>query len=152
MNRLPLLLALCLAACAPAASPAPAKTPAGVHRLGAVAQLQSQLTIGLQLQGSGISSTWSSGAIFNNPSPGSQIPVALAAGNNAIPVPAGARAIILIPTPSSVVVKMFKTLVGDTGSQMSNTDPTVFSFVPGSLPSNVWINATAADSVFVFFT
>jgi hypothetical protein len=155
--RLGLLFAftLALAGC-PSGGPSPLATDGGErpspHRLGALTSLQSQLTIGLQLQGSGIASSWSSGTIANNPSPGQQLPVTLANGNNAIAVPTNARAIIVVPTPTSTVAKLFKTVSGDTGTQMSNTDPLVFPFVPGSVPATVYINAAASDSVFVFFT
>ena len=94
---------------------------------------------------------WTSGPIVNTPSPGMQEPVALAIGSNTIAVPAGTLWVKVVPQPTGAAKTWRGGTSGDAGTRMHPTYPFTFFFDPASLPANIYITATAVETVMVVF-
>ena len=92
---------------------------------------------------------WSSGPIYNTPSPAFEGPIPLTNGTTAIPIPAGSLWIKIIPTTTGAQKTWKGANSGDTGTRMHPTLPVTFWFDPAAVPSNVYIAALAAETVYV---
>jgi hypothetical protein len=82
-----------------------------------------------------------------NPSCPGALPVnvALSAGFNAIPVPPGAVAMLLIPPVGSVNAKTLKGVTGDTGFAMNPAALGIYPFVVGA--TTVGITSAGVETV-----
>lgn len=72
--------------------------------------------------------------------------IALASGDNTVSVPSTASMALVVFAAASTSSKTVRTVVGDTGITVSKTGPVFLPFDTTSLPTNLYINSSAADT------
>lgn len=83
--------------------------------------------------------------ITGNEALGQVTDILLAMGSNTVPVPTGAYAVLIVPPTNYTGTLIYKTVVGDTGSYISPSNPTVIAFDPNNTPTNLYLVASSSS-------
>jgi hypothetical protein len=108
----------------------------------------SSASIGVTVTGDGVSNSFvpPGSPMQNTAAPsGGTTPLVLAAGNNVVTLPAGAKGVVISPPITSTNAKTIKGVAGDTGIGILAGSPIMLTFVAGTTVFS--INSTGIETV-----